>query len=312
MRDAHWVLPEPELARIEEIGALLVPSDAVEREVWLFDSHAPKLPGGLCDPSEYQPRLRAERRRALRAVHGQLGDGGVLRLADRAEQPGLVAWAIPDALDIDGAERLLDLTRFGDERARLVAGVLSAGAEHAFGMAWRGRLLGRARDERWPLDVVANSLGRWPDEPATWDAAASFGEAANRAYWSAKLARPLHDRPAEDLLRASTEYLAAGRALDAIEAVGPGASGLPGAVLIRVLRQGHVELSRAPAGTLNAMLRYDIGLTFQALRDAPDADRGAVARLEYHTCPCSTTTSGPVRWCCTRSCRRAPNSSSRC
>ena len=115
--DAEWAMAVEEVSILSDAYARLTPLDAVLAHAWLFVGR-PELPNPLpavSTPLEEQDnQLYEAQRNAVHAVFAQGGVVSIERLAEEAEVPLTVGYAVSNALEQDSAISLA-LPRVGAE-----------------------------------------------------------------------------------------------------------------------------------------------------------------------------------------------------
>ncbi|MGR9209417.1 helix-turn-helix domain-containing protein (plasmid) [Rhizobium leguminosarum] len=238
--DAEWALSVSELAQVQAAYDQLEPEDMVTRVAWLFDRQVtPPNP-----PSrDWQEGERFVDGLRIRAI-GDLLKGGlldpILKLAKSSEIGGWIGKAVEEST----ASRVLkdQLLRItvcsDDEREANVGHGMVAKGDQQRGSNWTKSLLQRAQNEQWGDRALLRILHAMPSNRQTWDA----GEAAGIAneYWRTRGAIWI-DGDSEDIAFAAEQFLAVGRARQALHLLGrnPGPASSTD-LIIRVL---HAALS---------------------------------------------------------------------
>lgn len=267
--DAKWALQGPDIELWEQSLELLKPADPIVSYRWLFDDYYPELPAQM-ELDARERAIQALREQAIKAIGLAAGDEGVVRLIDECKHPELVALTIPKAvLGMDECLALLGQTIDGTNHQQHFTSVQSVVCLERFGTAWRDALLATIHDKQWDHNKAALLLGRWPDEPATWDTIAALGPQAEEAYWRTK---PVLLLRGVDRERALRKLMAVKRYTHAIRALRFDQTPVSPPLLVELLQGATV---------IDASLCSEVGDILEMLYKAPDAGQTVVARLEY-------------------------------
>lgn len=278
---AKWAMRAEDVGRLEGIVALLEPKDLVDKDVWLFDQHFPDLPNQ--DEIRDIDAADVPRRDAVLAIIAQDGTGALLRLAQRAKIPGLVAVAAVQAItDLSLLMKILEIAIAEGEPLAAFASVLSGEAARKHGGAWQDPILEKIKRNEWTVEQAATALYRWPDEPGTWTAVADLGADIDTLYWSGKPVWPVKDETAQAI--AVTKYIAVGRAVAALETFALRRSNLQVPLIFALLDAALPELASGairPSGNFG----FELESIFDELEKREDVDRAEIARREYSYLP---------------------------
>jgi len=278
--EAKWTLQGADLDAWEQALALLKPSDPIVGHRYLFDDYYPEVPEQL----EFEAREQAItslRQEGIKAIMGAAGNDGLLRLIDECKYPEIVAISIPKAiLPIHDCLSLLVQTHDGTDHEQHFASVLSVVCLERFGAAWRASLLGMIHEKQWDHNTAALLLGRWPDEPATWDTVASLGPQAEEAYWRTKPVLRIQGTSAERE-QALRKLMSVKRYTHAIRALRFDQIPVSSPLLVELLLGAVDEINERGTTAIDASLCSEIADILESLYQAPDADQTVIARLEY-------------------------------
>jgi hypothetical protein len=279
--EAQWAFPPGIVSRLRSLQQRLDPTDPILKVQWLFDKHYPELDHAV--GFQRATAIEEARSAAIRQLHAQAGDRGVAELAQRAKFPGLVGASAADLLqDVAGFDRMLTTAYTFADIPDLFPLALSSSAHAKFGADWSSRIADRARDGLAPERLATLVMG-WADERAAWDLAQTLGPEVVRSYWSRRIPWPAKG-DLNDQERAAREYLKAGRALAAVQALGKATNALPGELVFRMLDEAIVEIARADA-TLDGNLAHEIGQVFDNLAAREDISQLDLAKREYSYLP---------------------------
>src|SRR5205085_897410 len=146
------------------------------------------------------------------AVLAAEGTDGLLLLADEADQPGTVGWAVgSSAMTEAQVHPLLDacLASAEGNRAECGRGLVMARCRQA-GPAWAKAFFASGPGQAWPIERRVAFAHGLPPTAETWDLVASWGPDPERAYWRSIPINWL-DQPARDAERCINSLHSAGR-----------------------------------------------------------------------------------------------------
>ena len=187
--DAEWAMAPEESSILADAYARLTPLDAVSAHAWLFDGR-PELPNplpALSTPLEEQDNQIYEARRDT--VHAVFAQGGVVsieRLAEEAEVPLTVGYAVSNALEQDSAISLA-LPHVDAEAPKLRDFAHGVMAAFSFRSGWEPLepVLDQLREEGAVPGRVAAVYLAGQANMETWQRLASEDEAVQEIYWNA-------------------------------------------------------------------------------------------------------------------------------
>ncbi|MGO9452633.1 MAG: hypothetical protein ACLQDV_16575 [Candidatus Binataceae bacterium] len=276
-KDAQWSLPPEELRPLSELVKRFGPADPVTKVTWLFDEHLPDIPDRGKD---IQHAITDARRAAIDQLVNSSGVEAIIRLAEAAKIPNLVASALPPVLsDIAVPDQLFQLALTGEtEKLREFAASLSGVAAVQFPDKWNEVFRKRLAQNQLSIDETVRLLQYWPDKRATWDFVSSLGKEQEDAYWSTKPGWPVGGE-LEDLVYAAERYMKAGRCITAIQSLGEKASTLPIDLIFRLLESSLDELNKNP-NHATGMFTYYLEHILDAL-EKRGVETAEIARLEW-------------------------------
>ena len=281
---ADWAMPSHELDRLEEIYDELEPREANNKLAWLFSDSGVDMPRPTGEGWEADEKAAARLRRD--AVAGLLASGGiaaVLELAGVVTRPAVLGAAFAQAVGDVGQsdEALLSALRDHGAASDAFAHGLIVTSHERHGQTWSTRLLNRAQSEGWAPETIVRVLLALPSTGATWERAASFGEAVNAGYW--KRVPVLWRRGWEcETVTAIGKLIDAGRARDAVHLIGPAQENLGSELLIRALTEAARQPWPDPTGGNDAvMFQWAVEQIFQRLDKDSEISEDQVARLEW-------------------------------
>jgi hypothetical protein len=278
---AEWALPGEEVERLEDIARTLRPADPITLNRWLFDEYHPDFP----DASLRTRHDAADepRRAAVAALFESQGIAGLLALASNVKLPHLVGVTAATVIsDLNSLLQLLNTSLETDPPLESFAIALSATAATKHGVAWQEKVLRQAREHGWPANRVVTVLLRWP-EPETWTIAQSLGPDVDRLYWSRKPVWPRIDGEIA-LATATTKYVDARRAAEAIEAIGDQLVQLPAEGVLRLIDAALEEINSGQFQSQGGFA-YELEQLFAGLAQREDISDLEIARREYAFLP---------------------------
>jgi hypothetical protein len=277
-KEAKWAFPEAELQPLSRLVEQFAPSDPTAKVTWLFDEQFPSVPGSDDNPERV---LNDARRRALTDIVNESGIEGVLALAESANFPHSVAFALVLLeLDVAAYERLFELSlRSGTEKLTQFAEALSGAAAHRFPDEWRDSFRKRINKDNLSVQQTTAFLQYWPDTRPTWDFVASLGKEQDETYWSKKATWPVRGE-VNDLLYAAERYIKVGRSVAAIEALGEKAATLPIHLVFDLLNTAVSELNESPRAA-TGMFTYHLEQVLDGLEKSGAATISQIAQLEW-------------------------------
>lgn len=282
--DVGWSLPKEELDRIEQIYSILEPEDPIRKFSWLFDQMDATTPHPTGKGWEEDQRLSDElRRTTIRQILHDHSIDTVLGLARSVQTPRLIGVAVAQAVDDSRIKDAILMNALNDHdrsSAGIVSGLVQASCEK-YGPEWSDALLERARVENWPAERITRVLLALPAEKKTWNWAVSFGHEVKTFYWSRIEAYFIKGTP-ENITLALEELLAVQRAHDAVRLAGAAYKGLPGDLLVRVLKEAaSVPAPLNPSSNDMVMSQYHIEEILKYLDSADDVSADQLALLEW-------------------------------
>ena len=282
--DVGWSLPKEELDRIEQIYSTLEPEDPIQKFSWLFDRMDAAIPHPTGKGWEEDQKLSGELRRAtIRQILHDHSIDTVLALARSVQTPGLIGVAVAQAVEDSGIKDAILMNALNDpdlSSTGIVYGLIQTSREK-YGPEWSDALLERARAEHWPAERITRILLSLPAEKKTWNWALSFGHEVKTFYWSRVEAYSIKGA-SENITLALEELLSVHRAHDAVRLAGVAYKGLPGDLLVRVLK----EAASVPAPVKLSsndivMFQYHIEEILKYLDSADDVSADQLALLEW-------------------------------
>jgi len=177
--DTKWAMAPDDTKRLSEIGERFKPHDSVATNLWLFGSFPELGEVRRSNFKEYEQRLQDLREKAVRSLLGQEGIGGLVRIAEAAESPWSVGYALAGS-DVDVDElSLLDLLDSSDPR-RVELALGFAGARGRQNWAWIESALARFKGR--PI-AQARILRMSDDLTRAWALARELGNDVENEYW---------------------------------------------------------------------------------------------------------------------------------
>lgn len=285
-------LPAKLLNALDRIYCRLEPTAIRPRVLWLFTRH-PELPDFETDDWRAEQRaIEQARRQGIDAVMAAEGTEGLLHLADEADQPGTVGWAVgssamTDAQVLPLIEALLNSTE--DKRVQCARTLVMARCNQT-GSAWPETFFASGPGQSWPIERRVSFAHGLPATAETWDLIASWGPDAERAYWNSIPINWL-DQPARDAERCINSLHSLGRNWAALDLVGmclcpsPSRVALPPALVVNILNAASqtdptsesVPISRRTVDCIEHVLDY--------LEGTGQVDEVELAYLEWKYLP---------------------------
>lgn len=280
---AQWVTPNSDLERMEAIVLRLQPDDLITCIAWLFNEYHPHIP----QPEESDLRLdlvEKERSAAIGKLVLEQGLQGLLKLAETVVLPDQVALAAGSIIEkVEDFSSLVEMGIQGPDKTAFFAWVLSARAELKLGPIWRTQVAKWRLERQWTAEQLASLILGWVDNRDTWDFATSLGDDVERSYWKRKTQWPIHGDPS-DLEAAAANYLRAGRAIAAVQALHFVADKISSDTLFRILDAAITELNAVDAQNAGGFI-YDLQQIFDSLQRRTDVPLIETAKREYAYLP---------------------------
>ncbi len=278
-----WAIPADELRAYQAVTNRFGTDDLVVTTRTLFTD----MPMAMRDYEQAMADLKAQRHKALAALHETLGAAGVLSVVRGAPETGYdVAIAITDILKDPQDVFALFHTALKDPDLLTFARMLSGVSYHQFRdqpesqAAWKEVILQVQAAGATP-EAVADLCLHWPDTPETWAFVGELGDDVAIAYWRNKPGLRL---AAGDVLEGALFYLVVGRASAALRAAYDQWDEFPTTVLLRMLEAlvSEVNAGRVQADTMTA---FYVEGALAALDARPDASVDVIAAREFALLP---------------------------
>ncbi len=281
-KEAKWALPPAELQPLSQLVDRFAPANPIAKLSWLFDDPFPEVPTKAEDPDR---AARDAREQALTELVKSFGMAAVFDLVSAVKMPQLVATALrPFATGVALYDELLnDALARGGKNFEQFASALSAEGLGKYPDEWPAALRSRVAASGISGDRFISLVQYWPDNRCTWDFIASFGEDADKAYWSKKSAWPIRGET-PDLAYAAERYLAVRRAVAAIQSLGESSASLPIDLVFRLFDSAVAELNEDPSAA-TGMFKHYLEQTLDALDKRGEATIGQIARVEWAFLP---------------------------
>ena len=275
--DADRALTEEVVNRVSSLADALSPAAPELRYKRLFGNKDFDLFETKGFYEEQSLALERHRQQAVADIDSRGAGEAVLRFAGAVECPFKVGRVYGNiAVASEDARFLPSLINAQDEAmARFLAGYCW-GRHQALGWPWVDGLT----FSTWEPDQYGRFLALLPFSSETWRRLVAFPE-SHKVYWAS--CRVQYPRPAEDLLLAATELLAAGRPYSAISClfhvVDEKLS--PDVELVAKVLLAAVD-TREP---FNALTDYELLGLIRYLQEAADADSDALSAVEWAYLP---------------------------
>jgi hypothetical protein len=247
---ATWVMPSPELDRLDQVVAALEPTDSVARATWVFSQRTDIDIGASTEEETSESTKRQAPVAALAEVLAEHGTNGLFRLAATVRLPrilGVVVGTLPadETRDRQILMRGLSVDATSSDRDFALGMVrqhlLVRGAENI------RSLVARAVAESWGTNAAADILTELPPCRETWDLVASMGSDIEIAYWKRLFIYAVKEE-SEDVAFAIEKLMAVGRMTEAVELAGNRVQD-PNRELKRVRAAAETDDTSAPKAT---------------------------------------------------------------
>lgn len=285
---AQWALPEEAIARFDLVYAALEPTDRIERIAWLFDSQSVPLPvkleGGW---QAYDSAADVHRRECVESLWAQKGPDGIERLADIAQQSGLIGLALAQAGLSDEAKDtlLVRCLRSPDGKRNLVArGFVAKTLQNEKaadrGDEWAYRLLDRAAVEGWPDRAQLDIISIMDTSFRLWNRLEQCPPKIADDYW--KTLHPYSVPSAADAIEFALEKLMSnGRAADVMTLVSQHPLSVSSARIVEILREARHSLNGQSDNNQLIMFQHHLELLLATLDKRDDVAEARIAELEW-------------------------------
>lgn len=280
--DADWSLPSEELDRMAEVANLLVPTDPVAANRWLFDEHFPDLGVLGRDFSEREEEVIEARSAAVERVLAEEGFDGLLRLTTAIQYPWFVgtASAAHASVELDG--RIIQLLDHEERKLIVFASGYVSQRARIEGLSWIQEWLEHVSGR--PV-VQARLLLVSDDLLEAWRIATELGDEIEQAYWQEF--SPMGRGPDFQLVdEAARSLLRFGRPIVALDLMALYARKEDKRVSHDLIADGLEQLVRLPKDhdELQQLSNYEIEVLLEYLRDS-DLDEERLGMLEWQLLP---------------------------
>ena len=273
---AEWVLPEPYLRRVEEVGERFEPADPIVRTAWLFSYHA-HIAGDVGDDfSAEDAALREARLQAVTVVHGSQGVTGIVNMIDVVDEPLMLGESFGrSAVGEECDEQLLRAHLAGPGRTGQFARAFVVGRATTRGNTWIRRAL---RLPALGVEQRAELLVCLPDRDEAWKMM-ERDSAVQTAYW--KAVYPFDADSVEQVEYAARKLIAHGRATRAVELLWHHIrdTNPPSSILITCVLEAFIH--EPGEQTLTRSIAYYLGELLDAVAEAVDVDQGRLVQVEW-------------------------------
>ena len=286
--DAHWVLPESELAELEGIYNVLAPTDPVSRVSWLFEQSV-SLPNPNYGWEAHAEQVRAERRKTAIALVEDQSIDTVFAVANSVEDAGyLGASLVEGGISCEThdliLERALKSGNMSDHYLAhgIIVATFQPGKEY-----WAEELFARALCGNWGNKSVMTILRAIPSNQWSWALACQAGPDIELAYWQQE---PMHwiqaDR--DSIGYVADKFIEAGRAQDAVHLVGQLMlkEDVPSELLTKILFEAARQPWKQDDGPNRlSMFQHHVAEILQRLDKAEDVLTDTMLSLEWAYLP---------------------------
>jgi len=279
--NADWVMKDTDLHRLEEILAILQPSDPRTQIAWLFDEYNPDLPD--VDLLNQWEVVQSRRTEAALDLFQSKGTSGILELAAMAKLPAQVGYAFANGATPDQVELLVTESIKKSPEPDLFTIALSAGAEFRFKSTWRDIIERALENGKWNPRQVGALVLAFSDEAETWRFVESLGPEVDSFFWSHKSIRPIKG-DADTLEYMAKKYLGHGRAVAALQSAWYSGSVVSSQTLLRILDAAVSEINASP-DIVSTNLAFEVEQVLSNLRVKGDVPAIEIAKREYAYLP---------------------------
>jgi hypothetical protein len=272
-------IDEDEVAELDRANEFLSPEDPVLRNHWLFSSQSVHLPSGeKKDYREYDNKVKRERKSAAREILHTCDFEISFGLAVDTSLEGRFAYALGQIVEPPEEERYMDrLCAILDERYPVPLVNFSVGRSSVTGEEWVKPQMDRAQNGENGSKAVAALALPLPHNKATWDLVATYGEAANKQYWT-WVSIWSTDGYTE---YAVEKLLEVGRVLEAVDVAAVGKENVSTVTMMDVLKRTIMHLGARDTEVNRSLFSYHLEELFDCLDGRTDAEVSDIARLEF-------------------------------
>lgn len=277
--DADWALPKGEVDELIKVRDRLIPTNAVLKNLWLFDVRA-KLPGCRKYPyTEREEALEQARTHAIREILSASGLTGIWRLIELGADSHRVGYICGKQALITEHEAQLPQSLSGVEKdmSTFAGSYVIASYYHRGEWSWIESL----QPLEWsPGDRICLALCL-PFGPQVWDWVEHQEQEVQTGYWS-RASGFLRSWDEPIVRRAVAGLLAVRRPFSAINLVNfHGEPNRPSDLIAEVLEAGLFQGASEELGDIG----YDIQQLIGCLQADTSFDRQRLARLEWGYLP---------------------------
>lgn len=274
--DADWSLKGAQLAKLQRLVDIHLPTDIVARSRHLFDDWLPYRGANATSAMQDAEESRAN---AVQQIHQECGAEGLIRLAKSVKLPGQMGVAL-DKLAVtfgEAASLIFELIDVGGECFELAC-IISGGQRRKDPVPWAQFYEASILPQLKSLTDAVRLLGTWPRNQETWKVVDSLGADYAAAYWQDVGSIPYGGSDA-DRAYAIERLRVAGQSLKALTGLHREIKDVPSQILLELLDES-VQTIVNGAGA-SQMLSYAISEVFDALAAREDLPPVEVARREY-------------------------------
>lgn len=287
-----WTMPPEELAQMEELYISLEPLDTVEKHLWLFGEHWPKVPRPIEEASDKDFKSRdaqaAElRRNAVLDVFETCGIDGLASLALNAKQPHLVGWAAADVvIDSDSEWQVLERTLGSTQDSlRTFGRAFVARCAQDRGDSWVMRRLDDIQRAGWAPVKLADFCLALPINLNTWEIVRGCGEEVDRAYWEQCYPYAIEKDSGESIQYAIEKLLKHVRFAAALQFAAGWHSQVSTASLLAVLSSEPSKIYEECQRQPGQHLPFEIEIIIKELESRKEVSEEQVGQLEWTYLP---------------------------
>jgi hypothetical protein len=279
-QDAQWSLPEQMLDDLDKLHTKLKPRRAALRNAWLFEQWPDRFFERCKDVAERDKALEIARLNAIGEILESESFEGILQLAQIAESPYTVGWALANRTEDQFFDQIFPSKMEASDKARDFANGFVWKRYYPDRWAWVDSALGACSSNESATNVLlALRFG-----PEVWQRARQLGSEVNESYW-AKCRALNPELSSEDVTIAVHMLLLRHRPIDALNLLSMALHqkrDIPTESLLRSL-EAVVELPKGIADRqFHRMDAYRVQEIIAELQRRTDAQRSRMIQIEWH------------------------------
>ena len=283
-RTAGWAMQEATLAPLQAAFEYLTPTDIIDRERWVFDSHV-ECPDPVPDHDirAIEAHNDAHRTRVARQLLASRDVDVILAMASVVGHPLQLGIAL-GRLDLEEEWRSTLVARGAQSSKtslqRFALGVVD-GSITKCGVEWAQAVVRGGIEARWPTRALAVVLQGMPRNIDTFNLAREAGTETERDYWQTALWMWFIHCEHAAIVRVVEAKLRVGQPIEAAELIGQtGPKKFSSDLLLQTLTSASSQI-RSQRGRVDSMLSHYCGLIFDHLLADQNVDRNTLTKLEW-------------------------------